>query len=316
MYQKSRRGGLDKAALERRRVRLLREGENGRRDKTCSQDDEGSRHYSSTTAPTDQSPVDMLISRSSGTGEARREKEGKQVAFRIDNERLLDLFFSHFWPSFPIILPLHHLRARLLLHENHGTHCLIPVLHWIGSLYAPWTPSEPFYDVAAEVMNEASLAHTPFNVQALVLFALAQYHSDMKTEARKSLDKAIDIALDLRMHERYFAQLYGEGGAVLEESWRRTWYVLYIVDQHFAVVSNSPFYTLLTVGNTVDLPCEDGAYEAGRIPTPATWAEYESREFTEEEEERGGGYASLVYAYDIAMIVAYGKLNLRLKEMY
>ncbi|KAI4627561.1 uncharacterized protein J4E87_004125 [Alternaria ethzedia] len=153
---------------------------------------------------------------------------------------------------------------------------------------------------ALEAVTSPDLAHTPFNVQALLLFALAEFHSISRAEARKHLDKAITIALELRMNERDFARAYGEGSGVLEECWRRTFYVLYIVDQNFALVTNTPFYTLLLTSNNVDLPCDDEYFESGNIPPVMTWAEYQTREFAEIEIV----YSSIVYLYDIGMVIA------------
>ncbi|CAN9314416.1 unnamed protein product [Alternaria alternata] len=103
------------------------------------------------------------------------------------------------------------------------------------------------------------------------------------------------------MNERDFARAYGENDSVLEECWRRTYYILYIVDQHLAVVTNTPFYSLLLIPNTVDLPCDDEYFESGNIPPVATWAEYQVREFAEIEVV----YSSTVYLYDIAMVIAF-----------
>jgi hypothetical protein len=298
VYQKSRRGGLDKAALARRRLRLQKDAGN-------AQDDEGSQHQSSTTSTNNRSLSDTSSS-SSVTGTITcaqlQPPQQTQVAFQVNNERLLDLFFEYFWPSFPIVLPPHYLQVRRL-NANHGVSELLPVMHWIGSLYEPRQyPSEPYYQIALEAISSPNLAYTPFNVQAMLLFAIAQYHCDVKAEARKNLDTAITMALLLDMNERHFAQMYGEGDLVLEESWRRTYYILHIVDQHFAIVSNTPFYTLLTVPNTVDLPCDDNLYfESDLIPPPATWSEYQNRELAEIEIV----YSSLVYLYDMTTIIAH-----------
>lgn len=96
-----------------------------------------------------------------------------------------------------------------------------------------------------------------------MLFALAEFYHNLKSQARKRLETAVALALELSMNERDFAHTYGEGDAVLEESWRRTYYMLYIADQHFAVVTNTPFHSLLAVPNNVDLPCDDEYYESG-----------------------------------------------------
>jgi hypothetical protein len=116
---------------------------------------------------------------------------------------------------------------------------------------------------ALEAITSPNLTHTPFNVQALMLFALAEFHCDNRVEARKKLSTCTAMALELHMNERDFARAYGENDSVLEECWRRTYYILYIVDQHLAVVTNTPFYSLLLIPNTVDLPCDDECFESG-----------------------------------------------------
>lgn len=239
---------MNKAALAERRLRLQQETEKAQHLATACDEHPKRKH---------DVPADDPIP---GSGPAQAQQN--HVAFRIDNERLLDLYFEYFWPSFPIVLPFHYLRARRL-HKNHGMATLLSVLEWIGSIYAPWTPSEPYYMTALKAITSPDLAHTPFNVQALMLFALAEFHSDFRVEARKRLSTAVAIAVELCMNERDFARAYGEGDPVLEECWRRTYYVLYTVDQHFAIVSNMPFYTLLLVTNTVDLPCDDEYFESG-----------------------------------------------------
>lgn len=261
IYQKSRRGGLSKAALAERRLRLQQEP----KEATSWDGRNSGTSHVPVPSPSDQSSLGSFESGSSGRSIPlcrRNEVQQNRVIFQVDNERLVDLFFEYFWPSWPVVLPLHYLQARRL-HENHGMTTLLSVLEWIGSIYAPWTPSETYHVTAMEAVTSHDLAHTPFNVQALLLFALAEFHSSSRPEARRHLDKAITIALELRMNERDFARAYGEGSAVLEESWRRTFYVLYIVDQNFALVTNTPFYTLLLVSNTVDLPCDDEHFESG-----------------------------------------------------
>ena len=255
IYQKSKRGGLSKAALAERRLRLQQEPKNMTSGKL----------QLPAPSPSDQSSLGSFESGSSGSSiplRGRNESQRNRMIFQVDNERLIDLYFEYFWSSWPVVLPLHYLQARRL-HENHGMTTLLSVLEWIGSIYAPWTPSEPYQMTALEAVTSPDLAHTPFNVQALLLFALAEFHSISRAEARKHVDKAITIALELRMNERDFARAYGDGSAVLEECWRRTFYVLYIVDQNFALVTNTPFYTLLLTSSNVDLPCDDEYFESG-----------------------------------------------------
>ncbi|KAF2025557.1 nicotinate-nucleotide diphosphorylase [Setomelanomma holmii] len=220
-------------------------------------------------------------------------------AFQVNVDRLLELFYENFWPSFPMVLPYHYLRQRQMT-GNHGMDELLLVLQYIGSIYAPWTPSEPYFKTALEALTSPVLAHTPFNVQALMLFGIAQYHSNMKEEGQRRVNLAVSIALELRMNQKGFAQAYGESSSVLEESWRRTYYLLHVADQHLAIVSNSPIHTLGHVANMVDLPCDDEYYEMGQIPPLTTWQNYENREFEEVEII----YSSVVYLYDMVKVVA------------
>ena len=85
----------------------------------------------------------------------------------------------------------------------------------------------------------------------------------MQQTSRETLDLAILIALELDMHKRDSARLWGEGDPVLEEAWRRTWYMLAISDQHFAIVMNTPLYQLADMPCDVYLPCDDEYYITG-----------------------------------------------------
>jgi nicotinate-nucleotide pyrophosphorylase (carboxylating) len=96
-----------------------------------------------------------------------------------------------------------------------------------------------------------------------MIFAIAQHSSDLKLEARITMDAAIAVALELGINSREFAEHNGEGNPVLEESWRRTYYFLHLTDQHFAVVVNSPFFAMRDIPTIVDLPCDDEYYELG-----------------------------------------------------
>ncbi|KAF2679093.1 nicotinate-nucleotide diphosphorylase [Lentithecium fluviatile CBS 122367] len=218
----------------------------------------------------------------------------------ISTDRLLDLFYENFWHAFPFVLPHHYLNARKL-NLSHGMENLLLVLQWIGSVYAPWTPAEPYYEAARLALSSPTLPRDPWSVQALALLAIGEHHWDLRLESKDTLNKAVSVALEVQMNTREFARAYGEGSAVLEESWRRTYYYLALVDQHFAVVVNTPMFPLRDVPNLVDLPCEDEFFLTGQIPPPATWQEYDTREFADVE----AIYSSIVYMIDVSKIVTF-----------
>jgi hypothetical protein len=100
-------------------------------------------------------------------------------------------------------------------------------------------------------------------VQALALLALGQYNCEMKGLALATMAQATAMDSSLRMNQKKFARTFGEGNQVLEESWRRTYYVLHTLDQEFALIQRANTSPLLNAPFDVDLPCEDEAYESG-----------------------------------------------------
>ena len=89
---------------------------------------------------------------------------------------------------------------------------------------------------------------------------------DMAEQATHTLDRAIDLALDLGMNRRSFAAERSFGVPVLAESWRRTWWELYVMDGMFAAVHMKTSFRLHSVPTDVGLPCEEGVYRAGNVP--------------------------------------------------
>lgn len=266
-YQKSRRGGLNKEALARRRLRLQQEAEQGRQvAKEPIQVDQASSHTTPMSSSQGDDSFHSGHSSIPSLRDLRIQDLGSSMSgtlsFQVNDERLLELYYEYFWPAFPIVLPQQYFLSRKST-ESHGVEELSLVLEWIGSLYASWCPSEPYYQAALEAISSPLLPRTPFNVQAVMLFAVAQHHQDFRPESRRTLDLAILIALELDMNKRDFARLWGEGNAVLEESWRRTWYMLAVSDQHFAIVMNTPIYQLAEMPSDVYLPCDDEFYITG-----------------------------------------------------
>ncbi|KAF2828271.1 hypothetical protein CC86DRAFT_439329 [Ophiobolus disseminans] len=215
------------------------------------------------------------------------------MAIQVSGDRLLDLYYANSWPPFPTTLPHRRLRARLQSNPEHGLGPLLAVLQWYGAIYASWTSSDPYYEAALQALQQP--ATSPFNVQALMLFAVAQHQCDKRESSRGTMDLAVSMALQLHMNEKDFARAYGEGDVVLEESWRRTYYFLYNFDQEFAIITRGLGFVTMDVPIMVDLPCDDEAYESGEIPIPATWKDYQSREFEDVEIV----FSSIAYKHDL-----------------
>ena len=268
VYQKSRRGGLDKAALARRKERLQQQAVECAQNYAqtiVSPSPDPSRSGSigtSLSGVTRSTDLTLDAIRVLGTNST----SSSQMAFQVSTERLLDIYYENYWSACPAPLPKHYLNRRRVS-GDHGMQDLLLVLQYIGSLFAPWTFPELYYELARDALESLTVPQTPWTVLALLLFATAQLHTGRARDARRTLDTATSMAMELSMNTTEISVAYGEGSPVLEESWRRTYHMLALTDQHFSIIVNKPVNALMNVPNLVQLPCDDEYYESG-VCTP------------------------------------------------
>lgn len=190
--------------------------------------------------------------------------DGMQLT-NVQAEQLLDQYYIYFHVAHPCVLPRRSLRLRLAA-DTYVSEILIPVLLYIGSIFTHSIPSTPLAEAALQAIKSARSRGTssnPYYVQALTLYSIAVYWCDEPERGRELLDEAIRIAVELGMHQGGFAAQYGHGDRVLEESWRRTWWQLYITDAHIAGSTHTYPTKTGKVPITVGLPCEEDYYESG-----------------------------------------------------
>jgi hypothetical protein len=82
-------------------------------------------------------------------------------------------------------------------------------------------------------------------------------------KALQILLDAQDLAVEIGMNKREFAILNGNGSEFLEESWRRTWWELYIVDGMVAGVHQRSTFRMKEMPADVLLPCEEKEFQSG-----------------------------------------------------
>lgn len=81
--------------------------------------------------------------------------------------------------------------------------------------------------------------------------------------AREMLLDAEKLSHDIAINTKVFASYHGRGSPVLEESWRRTWWDLLVIDGMIAGVHRATNYALFDVPADVDLPCEELEFLSG-----------------------------------------------------
>lgn len=114
------------------------------------------------------------------------------------------------------------------------------VIQYIGSLYAPDILSAEHRELALGQLDLPNLPVNGFTVQTLLLTAIVLHCDDEMDRAREVLDRAIYLALELRMNSREFASL--EPDPVLAESWRRTYWGLFVTDSMIAGITRAPSF--------------------------------------------------------------------------
>jgi hypothetical protein len=138
-------------------------------------------------------------------------------------------------------------------------------MQYIGSLFNELAPSDSFRALAKAALSlHRTELSTPYEVQAMLLFAIATYWSDEVEYGTELVETTvIPSAVALGMQHDACATQHGRGDAVLEESWRRTWWTLYHSYASISASAHAMPTQLSGMYMTVRLPSEEDVYESG-----------------------------------------------------
>lgn len=203
----------------------------------------------------------------------------------------LDAFYAWFFPCHPFVLP----RSNLLAQDGTALSVLVPVMELVGSHYAESATTEDQTLFLLQRMA-APLAQDGFTVQALLLMALTLEWSGESDKAEQTLSRAKAMALSIGMNQHEFSVNNANDDPVLAESWRRTWWELFVVDCLFAGIRHYPTFELYNAEYNAQLPCEEADYTSLQIPLPRSLEEYDNRELDDTETP----FSSFTYLIDAA----------------
>lgn len=142
---------------------------------------------------------------------------------------------------------------------------LLASIRWAGSIFLPdsihvW---QSLFDEAYRLIYAPDATSNGFLVQAMMIIVVSLDGSSEKEKAQQILGDVEAIALQIGLHTKAFASLNGHEDSVLEESWRRTWWDLFIIDAMIAGVHRSTNFFLYDIPTDVQLPCEEHEYLSG-----------------------------------------------------
>lgn len=212
----------------------------------------------------------------------------------VEDKQLTDLFYAYFHPAHPILLP------KQLYYSGDYPNYVKLVVNFIGSHFSSTMSPDRLRSAAAEELSDDT-HKTPFMVQARLLFAIALHGRNEIKEAQATLSQAVGLALEIGMNERGFATTHGRQQIVEEESLRRTWWELYIVDGIMAGFWRKSEFSNHYFTADVLLPCEESIYmDAACMPNPPTVAQFDNRLFSDDEKQ----FSSFCYRIEAVRILA------------
>ncbi|PKS10017.1 hypothetical protein jhhlp_004642 [Lomentospora prolificans] len=235
------------------------------------------------------------------------EAVSAQAQHKSVADNCLESFYHNFYPAHPFVLPAGALPRTA---KDLGLKPLLAAIRWIGSLYidvGQWKAS--FLHEALRLAYDLATPRDGFLLQTLLLLIIGLDGNCQQEKARQLLSDAETLALQLGINSKTYATLQGRGIPVLEESWRRTWWELYVVDALIAGVHRNTNFFLFDFPAETALPCEEHQYVLGNIPPPTYLEDLDNKEFSGDDRQ----FSS--FAYRILAARNLGKL-LRATNVY
>ncbi|EXJ78571.1 hypothetical protein A1O1_08972 [Capronia coronata CBS 617.96] len=212
----------------------------------------------------------------------------------VDDEALVNLYYTFFHRAHPILVPRHLYDA-----QNYPRYLRLTV-QFIGSHYSTTLSSDTLRSMTARALADDSQRAASM-VQARLLFSIALHARFEISEAEASLSRTVELALELGIHKQSYCVINRVRHPVEEESLRRTWWELFIVDGYMAALHRKTTFRSRSVSTDVLLPCEESAYTQGdSIPEPLSLAQFDARLFIEDELQ----FSSYCYRIDAVRILA------------
>ncbi|KAK2018376.1 hypothetical protein LZ32DRAFT_625157 [Colletotrichum eremochloae] len=289
-YAPSRRGGLDRAALAERRKRLAAASNNTPVDSSRSQShvsieptlEIGSRPAGNSFTH-GLCPHDGINLGNDNPDRTISSTVPQRQPENIDSDHLVSSYYKCFHKFHPFLVPRQHFVSLCQDPSRQASlRPLIAVMRLVGNIYVAREWSIPLKDDMESCFSQANQT-CPVMVQCRLLYSVALFWYGHKVEAKQQIGLAVSLALDLEMFQQDFAEVHGGGDPVLTESWRRTWWELYIIDAYYAGTLGTMNFMVVDIEATVDLPCEESEYESGEIPEPKTLEDFDYREFASED---------------------------------
>lgn len=205
---------------------------------------------------------------------------------------LVEIYYNYFHPAHPILRPLRSLDRSYL------PPYLEQVVKFVGSHYTPAASSETYRPTVVSSVVEQE--NTVEKVQALLLLAIVLHSRNERAEAGECLSVAVDLAFELGLNQGGYATAMSDGDPLREESLRRTWWELIVVEGMLTALGVQKTFRTNVVPLEVGLPCEERIFQdCLSPPPPPTITQFDARVFADEERD----FSSFTYRIEAIRIL-------------
>jgi hypothetical protein len=185
--------------------------------------------------------------------------EGPKTQSSSREADLINLYYTHFHKTHSWLPPRQTL-VRLIHERQHELHLMMSMLTYIGSVYSKTVNTKPLREKARK-MAVGSLQTTVWNIQSLLCISIAAFGEGDVDFCGKTFEKAVEMALVLGLQHKSFAD--AENDPILAESYRRTYWALYVHGSLRTVREHHGYFQLFSTPATTEFPCEEWEYQYG-----------------------------------------------------
>lgn len=215
----------------------------------------------------------------------------------VDSELLLKAYYMHFHPAHPILVPRQSFSQQRYPDYLHWT------VFFAAQYYAPQHLGKSDIEEAVKIMLAPDKDDmTVCRVQALIIYSIVLHSIHRPQEALECIGRAVQLADAIGLSRPDFASSNATPTSVQEESIRRTWWELYIIEGYLAALHRRPSLLSKTGSFYPPLPGPEELYAAGACdPKPPSLAMFENRAFANDSER--SQYSSHCYRIEGIRII-------------
>lgn len=191
-------------------------------------------------------------------------RETAQLSQGLAQDPYVRSYYRHFHRSHPFLLPFGALSQGI---ATHIPPYLIAMIRAFGAHYIEDRARAALFRDAVTVTyaNSSTNNEDPFRVQYLLLKVIMEHAYHEEESAYETMQEAMTLAVEMGFDDPGFGPKHAYGNSSMEESWRRTYWELFVISCLFAAMRNKKSRTLCNRVCVLPLPCGEVDYHAGRV---------------------------------------------------